>query len=914
MRYTWPLLFLFLCLGALGQAQVSLRYSFFRGDTLQGFNIDSVFRSESQKPGFAHLNVMELKTMFYRKERSFVNKKFGIAPSPLLQGINPASIGVLTAGCNNLDFESGTFAGWIGAVGFNNNSNAPFTIASNGISTLGLNSPEPSCSYHTLVSAPAGNDPYSGQPMLDVGGGTYACRLGGEFLNIENTLAGGFGIGPCSTGDTSGTLFGSGAESLQETFVVTPNNNLLNYSYSVVMDQVIHGFGEQPYFRVEVLDSLGNPTQPCHQFYVQEDSLGNAPPGFITSNVLDASSDSVYYLPWSQNAVNLSTYMGRQITIRFSAAGCIYGGHFAYGYIDCSCSPLQLFQSSAVACVGHNMTLSAPPGATSYQWTEIPPGTGIVGSSTGSTVQIAQNGKYQVVVTNGACSYTIDTTLTFLLPPIFTAKGFNGVGCGLNSHDSAVVTVTGGPGPYTYSWNTVPALTTASISNVASGTYTATITASDGCIVDTVLTISQTALINLAAVPAKTICLSQSTPLTATASGGSAPYTYSWTIAGGGAVTSPVSPVANTIYTVVANDATGCFSSPQTFLVDVRPKLNVIATGATSICLGDSALLHSSATGGDSIYTYTWIPALGLNSATIQNPLAKPIATTIYTIVVTDGCGTPADSAKVTVTLFPILTNPVILASDTNNCVPYCVTFSETASQPCANAIWNFGNGAGTGCGPVQNCYNQPGAYTVSVNIVDANGCKASSTRTNYIQVNPLPVAAFYTTPSPVTIENARVNFINQSTGAVSWSWMFGDTLKSASVLENPSFTYQYIGCYEVILAVQSTAGCRDTLHAPVCIQDAFEFYVPNAFTPNGDGKNDVWTPYGEDIDPNNYQVDVFDRWGNNVFSTTVLGKGWDGTYTSSLTSQIDTYVWKVSLKDNQGNRHNFTGLVNLIK
>ena len=182
------------------------------------------------------------------------------------------------------------------------------------------------------------------------------------------------------------------------------------------------------------------------------------------------------------------------------------------------------------------------------------------------------------------------------------------------------------------------------------------------------------------------------------------------------------------------------------------------------------------------------------------------------------------------------------------------------------------------------------------------------------ILVNPIPVAAFSSAPHPVTILDPTVQFTDLSKGADLWSWQFDDQSTSVSSLQNPKFTYPDTGCYLVTLAVQNTFACKDTVKTHVCVKNQFTFYAANAFTPNGDGLNDTWSPTGQDIDPAAYELLIFNRWGDVVFSTTTFGKGWDGTSISSANAQEDTYAWKVTLKDLQGLRYTYTGNLHLIR
>ncbi|HEX7412429.1 MAG TPA: hypothetical protein VF411_00185, partial [Bacteroidia bacterium] len=325
---------------------------FFLGDTLNGFPLEATIEEGIKKFDM----YAELKWYVSTKENEFVKNKYHIKQFPweIKDNDNKRLVihpNILNASCNNIDFEAGTFAGWIGNIGFNANSNAALTVSTPGINTLGINSPETGCSFHTLMTAAGGVDPTGLFPVVDPGGGTYAVRLGGENINTNNYVPAG-----CILNHPSGNpAYYSNGETLEQTFSVTPNNTLLTYNYAVVLARAPHPNGQQPYFRVEVLDHTGAEI-PCLNYYVQGDSAGNYPGGFV--NV--GGANGAEYLSWQQSSLNLLPYLGTNITVRFTAAGCIPGGHFGYGYVDCACAPLEIIIPK-FACQGGTDSLIAPP-------------------------------------------------------------------------------------------------------------------------------------------------------------------------------------------------------------------------------------------------------------------------------------------------------------------------------------------------------------------------------------------------------------------------------------------------------------------------------------------------------------------------------------------------------------------------
>ena len=198
---------------------------------------------------------------------------------------------------------------------------------------------------------------------------------------------------------------------------------------------------------------------------------------------------------------------------------------------------------------------------------------------------------------------------------------------------------------------------------------------------------------------------------------------------------------------------------------------------------------------------------------------------------------------------------------------------------------------------------------------MDNNGCTNSQLFPSYVNVYPNPVADFSMSPQPTTVFNRLISFTDLSTGGNAWSWNFGDPLPTTSTTENPQFTYLDSGTYVVTQWVITQFGCRDSISKTVRIDPEFTFYMPNAFTPNGNGLNDTFGPKGEMLDPNNFKFWIFDRWGNMIFYSESINHGWDGhANDGNDIAQQDVYVWKIATKDLNGNTQTYVGHVTLIK
>ncbi|MGQ0827839.1 MAG: PKD domain-containing protein [Bacteroidota bacterium] len=526
-------------------------------------------------------------------------------------------------------------------------------------------------------------------------------------------------------------------------------------------------------------------------------------------------------------------------------------------------------------------------------------------------------GTYSLTVTDGnACTATAIATVNE--PPALTAavSGSTPANCFGVCDGTATVSATGGTTPYTYSWNTSPVQTTATATGLCATSYTCTVSDFNNCTVKTSVTIFQPTAVTLTPIAPVTICAGGSTTLTTVASGGTPGYTYVWLPLGAGATAAvTVSPAGTTTYTVSVADANGCTASPRVVVVTVNPALTVNATGATAICPGSSATLTAAAGGGNGgPYTYSWTPG-GATTSTIS---VSPIVTTNYTVTVSDACGTLPVTDTVTVIALPV---PVIAftADVTSGCAPLCVNFTNgttVLNDTISSWGWNFSDAPASTTANPSHCFNKPGQYSITLTATSGNGCSSTFTNTNMINVFVNPVAGFSTAPDPVTILDPNVTFNNLSSSDVNyWFWIFGDGDSLAPDISNPVHTYpkESQGTYTTTLIVRNANGCYDTVSHDVVIDPLFTFYIPNAFTPNNDGINDVFFGKGEGI--MQYDIWIFDRWGNMIFHGKELNDFWNGKANGgSQVAQQDVYVWKVVLTDVFYKKHDYIGTVTLVK
>ncbi len=392
--------------------------------------------------------------------------------------------------------------------------------------------------------------------------------------------------------------------------------------------------------------------------------------------------------------------------------------------------------------------------------------------------------------------------------------------------------------------------------------------------------------------------------LTASASGGTPGYNYNWSSG-----TPTVSPTTTTQYTVTVNDANGCTATANV-TVQVNPALAVATNSVPVTCANSPVILSAVASGGNGgPYTYLWQPG-NLTGPTVT---VNSNTTLTYTVTVNDNCSPPVTGTV----LVQRLALPVVsfISDDTAGCQNTCVQFFST-TQNAVSFIWDFGDGNTANAQNPTNCYSNTGSYDVSLTVIDGNGCSNQIQLPAYMTVFANPVADFTLGPQPTTILDPQICFSDQSSpDVVDWYWNFGDPNdQTTSYSQNTCHSYSDTGLYCADLVVHNGNGCMS--HQQYCLQidPYFSIFVPNAFSPNNDGLNDVFIPLMFNVKEEGYLMQIYDRWGNLIFETTDIYKSWDGRANGgSQFAQVDAYIWKIQLSDYTGKMHKMIGHVSII-
>ncbi len=384
--------------------------------------------------------------------------------------------------------------------------------------------------------------------------------------------------------------------------------------------------------------------------------------------------------------------------------------------------------------------------------------------------------------------------------------------------------------------------------------------------------------------------------------------TYVWTLAGNtigntqNVTNLPAASVGSFSITVTATDNQGNTCSGTTTIV-VNPLPNVSAGINQSTCLGNSLTLT-----GTGANTYQW-------SGGVQNGVAfMPNSNSIYTVTGTDvnGC-VNSDDVNVSILYAQM---PSITPSITLGCVPSTIVF--TNNDPSAqNCQWSFGNGTtGVGCVSQTATYGQVGCYDVLLTQTDSQGCDTTVTFNDIVCIEDVK-AEFYANPGTIGPGNSTVSFYNVSIGGQDYFWDFGDGETSAAFEPSHVYATSLQTGYVATLVAISQAGCIDSTTMPIAYEEQLIFYVPNSFTPDADEHNQLFTPiFTSGFAPNNFEMTIYNRWGELVFESQDHTKGWDGSYgVKGGVVQAGLYTWIIRYKPkNTDEKLIVNGFVNVLR
>ncbi len=407
----------------------------------------------------------------------------------------------------------------------------------------------------------------------------------------------------------------------------------------------------------------------------------------------------------------------------------------------------------------------------------------------------------------------------------------------------------------------------------------------------------------------------------------SSPYTYTWSWSPATGLSNPqianptVSGITqSTTYTVtvVPIGYPECAQSDDV-IVNVVPSVQATLNDSFHGCAGSIVTLPSpTITGGVPPVTVQWIAP---NGQVYQQPTLQvvPNGVEVYCAVVTDGCNDP-DTLCTTVSTPPRL--PASFSMDDNaGCEPHTVLMQSDYSQMqhVTSMIWHFGDDQEAQVMQTANhTYQHPGVYYPWLELTDTYGCTYRDTVDHPVLVWAKPTANFDFSPDEVAIPNTEVTFHNTSTGGLHHYWNFG-VMGSGTADEDTTliFPMNYPNRYPVLLRATNQYGCADSVVKWVDIKDNLIVYIPNAFTPDGDGINDVWQIEGSGFKDMGYRLRIYDRWGTLVFETDNPEEAWEGHSQNGEYYYVPdgVYNYRLEVMDTVHDvKHVYTGHVSILR
>jgi gliding motility-associated-like protein len=514
---------------------------------------------------------------------------------------------------------------------------------------------------------------------------------------------------------------------------------------------------------------------------------------------------------------------------------------------------------------------------------------------------------------NGVCSSFSTFSVTVIPNPTVSINSYSPVIC-VGQNTTYI-----GSGASSYSWSSLSQNYSANSNSglaVVSPTTSAVfsvIGASLGClspVVSSSITVNPLPTLTLSAA-SKSICLGDITILTASGSGD----TYLWSpfvgINNNTTSTVVASPLSSQYYTVVAttNNCTTAANIDLTVLPVPQPSIIALKD---KVCINDQIQLEGA--GG---VEYQWRGPMNINFQGLVlnlNVFGKSFEGQ-YTLTATDfnGC------KNSTTTTVEVLDQPTGALIDFNEsvCAPYCntFTFKSTGSLNGKNenvqSTWSINNNQFSG-NQFFYCFYLPGTYAIKGTITD----QTTSCRNNLeyqLKVNQKPEADFIYSPLNPVENLDEVIFTNTSKGEglTTFSWYFNNNKGFTTNTKNANFQYDQPGTYLVVMLAANQFNCIDTVIKTITVEPDFSMYVPNAFTPNSDNRNEVFKPVIRSAKM--FDLKIYNRWGELIFKSNDIQTGWDGSHDGKACKE-DLYTWRIQISSIKGEKVIKIGTVMLLR
>ena len=590
--------------------------------------------------------------------------------------------------------------------------------------------------------------------------------------------------------------------------------------------------------------------------------------------------------------------------------------------------PVPFAGNDVSVCIGGSVLLNASSNAlgSTFSWT---PATDLSATNVYNPLSTPQiDMEYIVTVTRPDGCSNDDTVLVTLTPPPTADFNLPTVGCAgtpllVNyagnanaaaqyqwSFDGGILTNGSGIGPLAVYWENP-------------GIYTIDLTVAwNGCV-----STNETNQIEIFGPPAVnagsdiTFCSGGSGPI-----GGSTPLagvTYLWSPINGVddptasmATVQLVNPANNVqvIDYVLTAEEQGC-KNRDTVAVTVLPEPTAEFAIPDGKCFPVNSfdLMASGFFGPNATFSWNFGPVGFPNSSTNQNPQGvifnAPGTQTVSLVVIDNTCVSDTFVGEIDVYAMPIadFTSDVV-----DGCEPLNVIFEDQSVHTSGSLyrVWNFGDGTSATQANPGNTY-EAGVYSVNLSIVTGEGCADDITKSPYIQSYKKPSALFSMSSQVLNILDPKVTVTNLADSVVSSQFTFNEPFGDQITAMQTGYEYPDTGVYSITQIVTTANGCLDTISGTLEVNPLYTFYIPNAFTPDDNTKNETWIPQGESV--LDFNMIIYNRWNQELFFSASLDNGWDGSFKGKDVQQ-GVYTYKIETVDILGVPHKYYGTFLLLR
>jgi gliding motility-associated-like protein len=551
--------------------------------------------------------------------------------------------------------------------------------------------------------------------------------------------------------------------------------------------------------------------------------------------------------------------------------------------------------SSDVSCFGlcdgdADVTVAGGTGVYNYAWSG--------GTPAGNTTTGLCAGGYMVDVTD-ANGCLVQEIFNLTEPPMVVITSISGVDISCNGGADGEIFINSTQAVQYSIDNGVTFQAGDTFVGLTAGIYDVVVENVNGCPQNTQIELIEPDQLVLAPIAPIDICYEGFGTLEAYATGGTGSYHYEWELTD----TVQFYPVQGitvpTDYSCIVYDLNGCASNTEIGSVGILAppfQASVTPTSAT-ICPGGSVTMTGSGVDGVPTYSYQWL-STAMDTLETVNPYTHfPLVSETIVMVGVDECDR-TDTLEVDIV---ILENPTPNFSPTSTlgCSPFNTGYTNltVANMVGGTCTWDFGNGdTYVGCDDPTTTYVVPGCYDVTLEVTTVEGCYGTTTISDIVCVSEDPVPGFYWEPSQPSVLDPTVSIVNISEGGSTYSYTFNPGGSSSE--ENPVQIFTDITEETDVMVCQtvtSAEGCSADTCAVITIYEDIIFYVPNIFTPDGDLFNESFKPvFTSGVDPYDYHMTIFNRWGEILFESYNFETGWNGHFGDGGLVKDGVYVWQI--------------------